>query len=267
MLLMDGGDFLPRVIDRREEPKALLCWGEMERLGYDAVALGEIELRHWDLIERLMTEMPLPVVSTNVEHLRDGLWLPVGEKYSIVECNGARIGVISTITEELFGQTTQEFQDRLRVLPPMPEIERAVAALEAQVDVIVLLAHMDPKALEQLASLVEGVDIVLGGHVTQIDTMPMRLAEVIVNRSGTRGQALAATRLIVSPDGQIADFGGTNVILGPNLSEDPGVLAAIEAAKQKTAEIPSHPLQPTLGPGTSSSAIPVRTEEAKPVQK
>jgi 2',3'-cyclic-nucleotide 2'-phosphodiesterase (5'-nucleotidase family) len=243
---MDGGALMRRALDR-EEPKAILTWKEMSRRGYDAVGLGEIEYSHWELVKQLMQEFPLPVVSTNVERLVDGQWVPVGEKYRILDVEGVKLGVIAVISEEqLTTPILNNVENELRVLPPVEEIESAVAELAPVTDIIVLLAHMDPKSLEQHASLLADVDVVLGGHVTQNDDMPLQIAKAIVNRSGTRGQVLATTRLIVSPQGEIVDFGGKNVTLVPGYREDPEVLAAVEEVMQ--AARPAAPQTPSVQP-------------------
>jgi len=251
---MDGGDFMTRALDR-EEPKAILTWKEMNRLGYDAVCLGEIEYSHWELVKQLMQESPLPVVSTNVEQLVDGQWVPVGEKYRILDVEGVRLGVIGVISEEQFTTPIlNKVEGEVRVLPPLEQIESAVAELAPVTDIIVLLAHMDSKSLEQHASLLADVDVVLGGHVTQNDDMPLQIAKAIVNRSGTRGQVLATTRLIVSPKGEVVDFGGKNVTLVPGYREDPEVLAAVNEVMQ--AARPPAPQTPSVQPPHQPPSAP-----------
>ena len=246
-MLVDGGDFVTRMLER-EEPKAVLSWKEMSRLGYDAVTLGELELRSFALTESLMTVSPLPLVCTNVEHLVNGNWEPVGSKYRLLDVDGIRVGVVSMIPEDLANAMARDYEDRVRILPAMDELNKTVAMLRPQVDIIVLLAHMDGQALEQQASLMKDVDVVLGGHGTQDDRMPIQLGSVIVNRGGTRGQVVALTRLIVSPDGHIADFGGRNVTLEPSYKEDPQVLAQVEEVMQKTRV--AAPQAATPAPGT-----------------
>jgi len=259
---MDGGDFITRVLDR-EEPKAVLSWKEMNRLGYDAVALGEIELRNWSLVERLIQEFPLPIVSTNIERLVDGRWVPVGEKYRILDVDGVKVGVVSAVAEDLASPLMlRDYEDRLRILPMMEELTRTLEVLSPQVDVVVLLAHMDGRTLEQQASLIQNVEVVLGGHATQDDHMPIQVSEVIVNRSGTRGQTLATTRLIISPEGQIVDFGGRNVTLEPTYKEDPQVLAAVEEVMRETRpDTPQGP-PPTAPPSPVGSRL--KSEQVTP---
>lgn len=239
-LLLDGGDFLPRSCER-DEPKAVLVWAELHRLGYDAVSLGEHEIVNWAFCKRMMTETPLPVVSTNLEQLVAGRWVPIGERSLVVEANGVEIGIVSAIEEDLVTSTVLGANaDSIRVLPPMETLRRAIDELPSSVEAVVLLAHMSSQTLEQIASLMPGL-VVLGGHMTQDDRMPIEIGGAYVNRSGPKGAYLATTRLILSPDGRIEDVGGLSVKLDQSLREDPDVLARIEQATGRKAAAPPPP--------------------------
>lgn len=196
----------------------------MERRGYDAVTLGELELGQWDLAESLLTHTELPVVCTNVEQLVGAEWLPVGQRHLITEVSGVKIGILSVIGEnQLSDHFLEKSGNRIRRLPPMETTREVAALLREKADIVVLLAHLDPKAMEQYASTLSNVDAILGGHVTKKDEAPILVDDVIINRSGTRGQHIACTRLIISPQNKIVDFGGLNVTLKPDLPEDPAV--------------------------------------------
>ncbi len=206
----------------------------MERIGYDAVTLGELELGQWELTDSLLQNSSLPVVCTNVECLRDGAWEQVGERYRIIEVNGLRVGILSVIDAlQLSPTVIRKADDRLRLLPPMETIQTVVKEIQDRTDVIVLLAHLDARTMEQYASTLTDVDVVLGGHMTRLDAGPILATNAIINRSSTRGQHLAITRLIVSPQSEVVDFGGLNVTLEKTFPEDPDVAQAAELAKEE----------------------------------
>lgn len=236
-LLIDGGDFFHRN-QRNNFPESIATWTDMHRIGYDAVTLGEMELEQWDLVDSLQQMMPLPLVVSNVEIQRDGVWQPVADRYRIIESNDLRIGFISTISE---GQVNQTALDRssgtFRILPPMSTTTELIAELRSRVDILVLIAHLDLKVMEQYAVALPEIDVVLGGHVTRLDDAPLMVGETILNRSGTRGQYIANTRLIVSPDNDIVDFGGLNITLTADMPEDPEVAALAEAATEQSARV------------------------------
>jgi 2',3'-cyclic-nucleotide 2'-phosphodiesterase (5'-nucleotidase family) len=230
---VDGGDFIHRNgADNRLE--SLLTWDEMVRAGYQAVTLGELEFEQWDMVDSLMQNTKLPVVCTNVECLRDGLWQQVGERYRIVEINGIRVGILGVIGPTQFSPSTiRTAADRVRMLPPVESLQAAVAEIKDRTDVIVLLAHLDPQAMEQYAATLTDVEVIVGGHMTLLDTGPIQSSRAIINRSSTRGQHVSVTRVIVSPEGQVVDFGGINVTLDPEFPEDPEVAQAAEFAKEE----------------------------------
>jgi 2',3'-cyclic-nucleotide 2'-phosphodiesterase (5'-nucleotidase family) len=233
LLLVDGGDFVHRNgLDNFLESQ--LTWNEMVRSGYDGVTLGELEFSQWDMVDSLMHCTTLPVVCTNTECLRDGQWQPVGERYRIVQINGVRVGILGVIgPTQLSPSVIHSAGDRIRMLPPVESVQAAAAEIKDRTDVIVLLAHLDPQAMEQYASTLTDVDVILGGHMTLLDTGPILSSKAIINRSSTRGQHVAVTRVIVSPAGRVVDFGGINVTLDPEFPEDPQVAQAAEVAKDE----------------------------------
>ena len=240
---MDGGDFIHRN-GKDNFRESVLAWNEMVRSGYHAVTLGELEFGQWDLVDSLMQNTALPVVCTNVEVLRDGEWKQLGERYRVVEVNGIRVGILGVIAPaQLSPSTLRDAAEIIRALPPAEAIQTAVAEILDRTDVIVLLAHVDPLSMEQYGSTLAGVDVVLGGHMTRLDTAPVLASQALVNRSSTRGQNLSVTRLIVSPEGAVVDYGGVNVTLDPEYPEDPEVAKAAEFAKAEGERVVKERIQ------------------------
>lgn len=205
----------------------------MEALRYDAVALGEGELSQLDLLQQLMEKTPLPVVATNVQVLRNGVFVPLTAPYRIATINGVEVGFLSLISEtEASPAALGAMATDIRILPPAETAARVARELRKQVDLVVLLAHVDNKTMEEYASAMPDVDMVVGGHVTIKDEGPIPIGDVVVNRSGTRGQNVCSTRMIVSPLGEVVDFGGINITLGPSFREDSTVLAQVTQVKE-----------------------------------
>jgi 2',3'-cyclic-nucleotide 2'-phosphodiesterase (5'-nucleotidase family) len=231
-VLVEGGDFFAREREQGEATSRLV-WSNLEALKFDAVALGEGELSQLDLLQQLMEKTPLPVVATNVEVLRNGVFVPLAAPYHIATMNGVKVGFLSLISEnEASPAALGTMATDVRILPPAETAARVARELRKQVDLIVLLAHVDNKTMEEYASALPEVDMVVGGHVTIKDEGPIPIGHVVVNRSGTRGQNLCSTRMIVSPLGQVVDFGGINVTLGPAFREDSTVLAQVTQVKE-----------------------------------
>jgi len=254
VLLVDGGDFFHRIpLDRWRE--SITTWREMERLGYDAVALGELELRQWSLTDSLLgLGTKLPLVTTNIERrLGDDDWKPVGARYRIVDVDGVRVGFISVLPE---GRTSshalEQTKGAVRMLPAVEttrEVARLLKGVSAgnaprvldkneakriaadRADLLVLLGYLDRQGTQAFAESIPEIDLILGGVHQARDEQPVQLARAIVNRAGDRGVAVAVTHVVVSPQNEIVDFSGRTAVLDEHHPYD----AQVEALAQDTA--------------------------------
>lgn len=233
-VLLDGGDFIQRN-QNRGELESITTWKDMQREGYDAVTLGEIELSQWDFTSGLMEQYPLPIVCTNVEQLNGDSWQQIGDRYRIVDIRGVKVGILSVIGEAQLSKSMIDKTDgAIRLLPPMETATEVARELRAKSDVVILLAHLDARAMEQYATVLTDVDVIVGGHVTRKDEGPEKFGNAIVNRSGTRGQHLGITRLILSPENEIVDFGGVNFTLAPTYPENEAIKAEVERVREES---------------------------------
>jgi len=239
ILLVDGGDFFHRDLERGlAQSKAV--WHEFARAEYDAITLGKREFMAFDLVEELSAAEPLPIVCTNVEQLIDGQWVPVGAKYIMTTVAGVRVAVLSMISDiQLSPSVIAQLDDEVRLLKPLDEVKRWARYVRAEegAELVVLLAMVDHKAMEQYATLLDGIDVMVGGYATRQQIAPELVGDVILNRVGSRGQRMASTQVIISPQGEIVDFGGSNVTLGPSFPEHEEVLADVKAAMDEAARL------------------------------
>ena len=210
----------------------------MARLGFDAVGLGELGIRHWHLTDSLQQACPLPIIGTNIEIRRDGNWGPVGVPYRIIEKRGVRIGFLSVTNESPF--STHSYaelgSENFRILDPLATTRRVAAELKKKTDLVILLAHLDESTMEAYADSLRDVDVMVGGYRVAGDEEPTRIGSTIINRSGERGIRMAVTNLTISPESEILSFSGPNVLLTETLPEDSLVTVAAEKAKATMVE-------------------------------
>jgi len=229
----------PNLSHGRFELESEAAWRDLVRQGYDAVTLGVNEIQAWDFTKRMLEETPLPLVCSNLERLVDDKWVPLGEPYKIVEKADVKVGIISAIGGPQLAESSVQRKTggEVRLLPPVENAQRfAEKAREEGAEVVILLAHIEDSSLEEYASLLDGyVDVIVGGRHTVKAPGPTKPdgTNVIINRSGTRGQHIAVTRLIVDPKGKIKDFGGKNVTLGPDMPEDEEIAAEVARVKEE----------------------------------
>lgn len=229
-VLVDAGSFSHKSKYNRAETDA--TWTEMARLGYDAVTFGFQELNQWDALDSLRSNVDLPLVCTNLQQFVDGQWVPLGERYRIVECNGVRVGIMSVVNDFVISESVRRrIEDKVRLLEPRETTRLVSHELKAQCEVVVLLAYLDPGTMTEYASSMEDVDVIVGGHLPVKDECPSRVGSAILNRAGSRGRFLSNTRLIVTPDNEICEFGGKNITLSVDLPEDPVIAEAARRAQ------------------------------------
>lgn len=267
-LLIDAGDVLTGTLYFNEfKGKPDLEF--MNAVGYDVMTFGNHEFDeggkeegHKALAD-FIKNAKFPFVSANVDFSKDELFTEVnkggtytdapedGNIYSgiIKEVNGEKVG--------LFGLTTKETKtisspEKVEFLDYLEKANEAVKAFEdAGVDKIVAVSHLgydDNPAVDndqELAMLVDGIDIIVGGHThTELEK------PVLVNKD-ENGQEKDPTVIVQAY--QYNDFLGTldvefdenGVIVGyagelisiSDKAEDPETAAVLKSYSDKIAEV------------------------------
>ena len=258
ILLIDGGGFFHRAgTDWWRE--SVTAWRELERLGYDAVTLGELEANQWSLTDSLLQlGTTLPLVTTNIERRGGDDWQPVGSRCRVVEIDGVRVGFLSALIE---GRAVASLAERtggaVRVLPALETVRevarllkgvaagptrapRAIGKAEAMrlaresADILILIGYLDNPIMQTLADSIPEIDVILGGIHQPRDAGPLRMGHAIIQRAGDRGGAVAVTDLVVSPVNEIVEFGGRAALLDEGWPEDPQVAAVVAVATEAT---------------------------------
>ncbi|MDR3203800.1 MAG: bifunctional metallophosphatase/5'-nucleotidase [Deltaproteobacteria bacterium] len=253
LLLNAGDDFSGSIFWKffKEKPALLV----LNSLGYDAFTLGNHEFDGgFDLFVYFVKELKTPVVSANFN-----LTAPVKDlnlkPYVIIQRSGRKIGIIGLTSARLpegFGASFSE---------EMEALKRAVQSLTQEgANIIIALTHLGLKTDLELASKVEGLDLVVGGdshsylgtgRTDDVGPYPIIVSspsgrQVLVVTSGFGGRYLG--RLIVDFDqqGQALGWYGESVAI---TDENVVKLAAPEAdeALVKGLEKFSKPLEAQLG--------------------
>jgi hypothetical protein len=99
----------------------------------------------------------------------------------------------------------------------------------------VVLACAGDEEAERIAEQAQGVDVVLSGYESSASTFAYLAGEAIVNRSGSYGQNAGILRMILSPEGEILDWGGRNLSLPVAMPENPEVAAQVAALVDRLA--------------------------------
>ncbi len=190
----------------------------MNRLGYDAMALGNHDLEAGrTALARWVGQSEFPWLSANVRHPERETLLP---PYRIIERGGVRVAVLGLITpgvaiwldrKHLAGLRVQDMAGAARRwLPVLREVERADvviglfhSGLDGWYDRAVALRHglPLPNAAGLIAEGRAGFDLIVSGHAHRLSPRRSRNGNsayaVPVVQPGARGEGLAVARLML----------------------------------------------------------------------
>ncbi len=241
----DTGDMFTGQMSFLTQGEALM---EMMRaMRYDAMVIGNHEFDYGaDNFEKQMNRVDFPVLGANIVY--KGTDNRFSRPYTIIEKGGVRLGIIGIIGQDArsvalpSGITNLDFPD------PIPVVRELVKELRPHVDLVIVLAHQgktgpmqsdaenrpevqrDFDADIRLATEVEGIDVLIGGHAHRGIEEPFVTPQtntIIVQTYGY-GTRLGYLKLKVQ-DGKIASHEGELLkVWSDQLKPDPAVSEKIE---------------------------------------
>jgi 2',3'-cyclic-nucleotide 2'-phosphodiesterase (5'-nucleotidase family) len=202
----------------------------LNHAGYDAAALGNHEFDYGlDSLAEFRRIATFPLLSCDIKR---------GEEYvadaptALLDVDGVRVGVV--------GVTTHRFiaGKGLTLLPIAETVREHVEALEPESDVIVVLSHIGKTLDTQLAGLVDGIDVIVGGHSHSRLDEPLRVGDTLIVQAGAGTRHVGRLELLVDLDTEeILDFTGRLApIPQPDLEPDPEGRAAVDRWEAKVSE-------------------------------
>jgi len=133
-----------------------------------------------------------PVLCANLyDSSREELFL---SPYQLLEAKSVRIAVIGVIMKGLRQTVLPANVAGLGVLDPLTEIRRQVALVRDQSDIIVLLSHCGFEEDSLLATQLDEVDVIIGGHSHSILSRPRQVNGIWICQAGSRGAFVGCLR-------------------------------------------------------------------------
>lgn len=170
VLFLDAGDLFQGTPEGKAE-NGLWVIEAMNRLGYDAAALGNHDLDLGiDAAARLSRAARFPILCANLRDRATGRVPGWMRPTWTTEIRGVTIGVVGAITEDLPRVSGWGPRPPLLLLPATVSIREAVRDLEQRgAEIVVVLSHLgyaneNVADDSDVARLVPGVDIIVGGH-------------------------------------------------------------------------------------------------------
>lgn len=279
-LLLDNGDFL------QGSPMADWVAAEgdgtghpviaaMNRMGYDAAALGNHEFNYGlGFLNRALEGAAFPVVSANVHYAGGGLVVPpwIVLERRVVDDAGTshdlRIGVIGFLPPQIISWDRSVLGDSLRTEDMVAAARRHLPDLRARCDLVAALAHSgigsvdQPEGSENAATAIaalDGIDAVIAGHshllfpsdafagLDGVDPSGALAGKPAV-MPGFAGSHLGVIDLHLRPDDWRVMQATARLLPALGHAPDPAVEAGVAAAHAATLAFVERPVGSVLHP-------------------
>ena len=163
VLLLDAGDRFLGTLFYKIYKGEMAQWA-MNYQKYDAMAVGNHEFDDGPAnLAKFIKGANFSVLSANLDASSDPDLNGLIKPYTVLEVGGEKVGVVGLTTEDVAILSSPG--PNVKVLPALDSLKKAVSELEAQgINKIIALTHVGYEVDKQLASQIDGVDIIVGGH-------------------------------------------------------------------------------------------------------
>ena len=228
---MDVGDVVQGA-DQYARIKADFYSRALSQMKYDAVGVGETELRYFS---ESRTDKPygdVPLICANVT--LDSKKLFASKPYIVRQTSsGLKVGIIAVLGNQVVYPAIQR-QAGVTVIPPEEMLAKQVAEVRKKADLVILLSHAGEQS-RKFADI-PGIDIILSGHVGgAVMEAPEKIGNALYMTTKGSGKYIGKLVLDIGADKKIAGFTGEYVPLNKSYQDDPD-LAKLVADQDKALE-------------------------------
>ncbi|CAM3905595.1 bifunctional metallophosphatase/5'-nucleotidase [Mesobacillus thioparans] len=236
VLVLDGGDLfhgtLPLVASKGE---ALIP--ALQKMALDGWVPGNWDFAYGkEQLSSLADALPFPAVACNVKDQDSNQSFL--KPYMIKELNGVKIGVIGLTYPYVEETMPESFSKGLSFTKGVEEASSCVEELKDKVDLIVLLSHMGLPLDVELATMVDGIDLILSGHSHDRIEQPITVNGALVVQAGSSASFLGKLDIQLE-GGKIEDYQYELVTIDESFPVDEemeGIIAGILEPYRKERE-------------------------------
>ncbi len=225
VLVLDAGDSLAGDQDPARKTQGKTSIEAMNRMGYDAMALGPQDLALGPaVLQQRMAEAQFAVLSANATLSSTGKL--IATPYVVREMDGHRIALV--------GISGGNGTAQIAVGDPVAAAREAVATLAGRADAIILLSHAGMSVDRQIADTIPGIAAILSGGAPefptpwqsdQTGTLVLRADEAM---PGHAGRMLGVARLALDRRGRLIEQSWQDISLSPEIADDPTLAAWVQ---------------------------------------
>jgi 5'-nucleotidase/UDP-sugar diphosphatase len=233
----------------------------MDYIGFRAMAVGNHEFdRGPAVLAAFAKEIAFPLLSANLDVSGEPALKGLIKPLAVVDADGVKVGLIGATTEDL--PTISSPGPNVKVNAVVPAVQAAVDRLTAQgVDKIVLLSHCGYDVDIAMASMLRGVDVIVGGHShTPLGTLDVpgfpasagpyptvvKGADgktVLIVQAWEWGKVLGRIRVTFDDAGAVRSYSdAASVPVDDTIAEDPVAKAMIAAFQRPIAAFQNEPV-------------------------
>ena len=239
MLLLDAGSSILGGWERDYESKAQLMVGAMNRMGYDALTVGQGELRLGSkALLKIMAQADFPFLSVNLTRGEGGPLLV--QPYTLLQLDSHRVAIIG-VTALDATDIHQLEEGEIGVLDPIESVRQQVATVKGQANVIIVLSYLGLETDQELARRAKGIDLIVGGHSAENLEEPLqdKVTGTVIVQADKRGEWLGMIDLELDQRGRIVSYKGRNLVLSEEIAEDPEFSAWLQSVQPTPTPKPS----------------------------
>lgn len=245
-LLLDAGDTLQGTyVSNSTQGEVVVA--AMNAAGYDAWALGNHEF-DWgqELLQERIAQASFPALAANVlDTATDKPWDAV-EPYIIVPVGRTRVAVLGLAYPDTPTISKPQHVAGLIFRGAEETVHRYLPELESEADLIVVLSHLGYAGDRALASMVDGIDLIVGGHSHTFLELPDEVDGTIIAQAGAHGEVLGRLELTVDLEtGTVMDHTAHSVLLpvaGDVATVNQDAQALVDAALEEAADAANLPI-------------------------
>lgn len=203
ILLLDAGDVMTgNPITEYKHKKAYggAIFEMMNMIGYDAWCPGnhDFDISQENFL-KLTKVAKFPTLSANLVNKKNKRHLN-NKDYVIIERGGLKIGIIGIISQQLYNLVNQTNLVGIKVLSPDETLQKIIDKIDDKTDIIIALSHQGYREDSILATKVNGLDLIIGGHSHTRLKNPRRINGVLVAQAGSNCENLGEINIEVEND-------------------------------------------------------------------
>jgi 5'-nucleotidase/UDP-sugar diphosphatase len=223
VLVLDAGDTLfGQPASDASDGRALT--EAMGLMQYDAMTVGERDMQRVPPLLERSHEAKFPVLSANLFYTSTGEL--VFNPYVVTDVGGRKVAIIGLTTADDSFKSVAPAD--ITATDPLEAARQYVAkARSEKVDAVVILSHLGNVLDRQIASEVEGITAIIGGHSYDLLQETVQVGSTVIGQAGYNGEWLGEVIIDFDAEGNVTASRAGVISLGEEYADDPELAALV----------------------------------------